>query len=138
MIKGNEIRIGNVVKQGGELFMITRDTLQTEDFWNDLLAGKIEGVELKADVLLKIGFKKRTMEGSGYPIFWYSVPLYRPLSPHGSGKSFQLQGMIDDEKFTVPVQFTMESFAASREVRHLHDLQNLYFSLMGEEMQVKL
>ena len=132
MIKANELRIGNKVKdRGGKVLTI--------DYWErkDMVAKRvvIEGIEvhplteyceylqpipLTPEILEKCGLIK-DVESAKYNYNDYT--------------STHLFIRIQSNRFLVRVNNTLIYF---NNPFHLHQLQNLYFALTGEELNITL
>lgn len=108
MIKANELRIGNLVnRQGSELIVNGCDIKWfQEDSYNGL-----EPIPLTEEILLKCGFKLAIDENI------YTLHDTIELTQTDYGNSFYFMG----------------NFIKS-DIKHLHQLQNLYFALTGEEL----
>lgn len=77
------------------------------------LCSSYEPIELTPEILIDCGFEK------GLDHFWYSPNIEIGVLFHDSG-------------------LTVTTQSVSRPVTHLHQLQNLYFALTGEELTVNL
>ena len=122
-----ELRIGNLVKCDGRIFEIyctdkEYPYLNTEEFgvgvveWDD-----IEGVPMTEDILLKVGFVKHDR---GYI----------------SGVHNTLFSGLMKLKFDHMLQsfvFSVGEYSDITRVQYLHQLQNLYFALTGEELNTE-
>jgi hypothetical protein len=110
-----EIRINNVILYNGELL-----TVHSYDFAN-LDWSKAEGIGLTGEILEKCGFEKvstyyKHMQDKGEANFRLA---FRGESLHIS---------VGDDKVGVALVI----------IKHLHQLQNFFFILTGEEIQVNL
>ena len=100
-----ELRIGNLVEKGNELF--------EADFITIKMANNYNPIPLTEEWLLKFGFDKR--EDGDFNLFKHSeVDII-------IDKDFS-SWMCDGINFSV------------NNIRYVHKLQNLYFALMGEEL----
>lgn len=129
MIQPQELRIGNHV------FDIDGDIMQIGDildfgvkFKNTSLGSiyeKINPIPLTEEILLKFGFNKEYQKGYiGIDVCNSDFVLTEPL------KMGEWQ-----TKYTF--QFKTGSVHKFKEIEYVHQLQNLYFALTGEELQLK-
>lgn len=122
MIKANELRIGNKVKMKVPT-SVDNEWFETTIEAADLLGiergdNLIEGIPLTPEILEKCGFEKKTGSAPGIgDFYWHDNGIFETIRVHGD--IIKLEG-ID----SIPV-------------KHLHQLQNLYFALTGEELEIK-
>ena len=124
MIKANELRIGNILYSN----LTERNFIcNSEDIYNlamDYNANNANYVELTEEWLLKFGFEK---DDTGVDMFdqdyceWYQIefPIIGVLC-QSSDKSY----LFDENTDTL-------------RIKYVHQLQNLYFALTGEELTIK-
>ena len=128
MIQANELRIGNKVQDANgfifDVVSIHEDGTvycyfdgNEGDVWEFYDKNPCLGIELTEEILLKCGFEKR--EDGDYNLFKYSEVDIVICSDFSSWK-------CDGINFSV------------NSIKHLHQLQNLYFILTGKELEVKL
>lgn len=131
-MKSNELRIGNLVQDRNGVIMrvvsIHEDGTIYCDFegnvWENVWGfndnNPCFGVELTEEILLKCGFD------------WYKLndDLGYALKKVSCGIVFK----YDIHDFEVSVFVNNEVVS----VKHLHQLQNLYFALCGKELEVNL
>lgn len=116
MIKNNEVRVGNWVKEGdwsSDSIFVQLDSIEPiigEYEWDENLFNPIP---LTPEILEKCGF-----ETIGKPPF-YSMRL--PVNG------------LDELCW-----YSQDGFIRYLGIKHLHQLQNLYFALTGNELEVKL
>lgn len=132
MINANELRVGNFIwAEDDFLFMTTEAEILSIDgrevFWKsvkdvnkdytqeDLLVN-IEGIPLAEDWLLKLGFKK---DYDGCPTLLIGMQRFQCSR---SEFIWQQTPMNDWSVFGI---------------KYVHQLQNLFFALTGEELTVK-
>jgi hypothetical protein len=121
-MKANELRLGNIVKfsylQGTILTIkdnvceVIADTIIAKLDYDD-----IEPITLTEEWLLKFGFKTSA---------WDNHSTYRK--------------MIGNNDYTIvfdEYSNTMIGDIMIKEIKYVHQLQNLYFALIGEELSVK-
>lgn len=124
MIKVNKLRVNNLIK-GVALGSEIKVDL---DFFNELIDHEnngdssmldwYEGIKITTDKLLELGFTK-----GNYHTNWFShVELNCHLVQFSDGE-YVLEG-VDDIRLS-------DAF------RYIHQLQNLYFALAGEELEFK-
>lgn len=138
MIKLNELRIGNLVYFG--VLIVPIKSIHIESFLenetsvyvklNDKLSHycldikDVSPIPLTEEILLKCGFEYDTINASGY--------LIKPLNTKCiDGYSDYLY--IEKNQEAVKIRSVKDI-----EVKYLHQLQNLYFALTNEELEVKL
>ena len=132
-MKANELRIGNYIE-----FDSSVRTLVIEDEqgfievrsigesgvneWSDYGASGCvsnpKPVPLTEDWLIKFGFKKKKQPGRLYDYYYYLNGFYYSFIDFHNivYKNKSLEGV---------------------ELKHVHQLQNLYFALTGEELKIK-
>jgi hypothetical protein len=127
MIRATEFRIGNLVKYK------IKDKLEWQivsidasDFPFLLLAEKSDAVEahympipLTIELLENCGFKRPVVNGEPIPFFKKSRYTIFEIIP----KIFE---------------FTIDSAILFKKIEYLHQLQNVYYFLLGEELAVGL
>jgi len=82
----------------------------------------LKPISLSEEILLKCGFVRRGFSINGY-VFAKSL-------------AYHVTKMLDYYAFRINTLSCNNVFI--REVRYLHELQNLYFAITGEELEVKL
>lgn len=117
-IKPQELRIGNILKRQDEsLFVVGHDDIRIIATCRNPFANMPEPVSLSADVLERLGFVKEL--GSVDWTFGVPTTTYiTPLRLHQFSETLFL-----DSKYGVTIS-------------HVHQLQNLYFALTGEELAI--
>jgi hypothetical protein len=122
MIQANELRIGNVTKEG-----------IIKNFWErgvHVGFGKcyefseLEPIPLTEQILLKCGFRQNKF--SEKLIYFLSIPN---LKTEIHCEFFRGAFVVELNNHLVPI---------ITEAENLHDLQNLYFSLCKQELQINL
>jgi len=118
----NELRIGNWVHSGitDEDFIV-----ESHDIVNISMGfdnGKVQPIELTEEWLVKFGFKKRITIG-------HSVQYFIGKNPVTHDWLFDLLWL---EGYSTP--FYRNGF---HKIKHVHQLQNLYFALTGEELKIE-
>lgn len=112
-----ELRIGNYANYKGEIIKIVQ--FSTRTFWyiegntlneirNDI--EKLEPIQLTDEILTNIGFLKVKND---YDVVWVK------------------------DKFTMSLYFIMYDIDVLVKLNFLHELQNLFFSLFKQELELK-
>jgi hypothetical protein len=121
-MKANELRIGNWLYSGitKEDFIIDGyDILNIDEGDDD---GKTKPIKLTEEWLVKFGFEKRITVG-------HSVQYFIGKNPVTHDWLFDILWL---EGYSTP--FYRNGF---HKIKHVHQLQNLYFALTGEELKIK-
>ena len=121
-MKVEELRIGNWVMGYHDPFQWSLehfDLLKQADL-DEIIK---EPVLITEEVLLKCGFEIKP--NSSLPAFAYSRRL-----------DLQVEFMLGEYSFRIEVENRHTTFV--RVIKYLHELQNLYFSITGEELEVEL
>ena len=132
MVNPNEFRPGNFLMQKVDRRIIT---VACSLLHFDLMARENKDfypVVLKAELLEKSGF----VENKTYPLLPAAREFKLVLPVKGSHKS-EIHAYIksNGECFAKAM---LDDKAASNPVYHLHQVQNLYYALTGEELAVQL
>lgn len=119
MIQANELRIGNWlidIKFGSYIrfksFFGLCNVEANPDLYNP--------IPLTPEILEKAGFELRKEYGTSIEIDYKLYPLYVKFEHNG--------GLL----------ITIHEYSSCSHVKYLHQLQNLYFALTGEELQIDL
>ena len=114
MIQANELRVGNYVQ----------DSCGRYDKCNNIRYDwdSAFGVPLTPEILEKCGFKKRDEEFNS---------LFR------LGK-VQVYTQVYSENNNIFFAYSFGYDIEETEIKYLHQLQNLYFALTGEELNIQL
>jgi hypothetical protein len=117
-MKSNELKIGNLVKYTEDQTIFTVDSVSEigldvhnniEKTWIELY--QFEPIPLTEEILIRAGFEKMNFEGND---------------------SF-IKG-----DFELDSSFNYTAYEGYIELEYIHRLQNLYFALTGEELEIKL
>ncbi len=109
-MKANELRIGNYINYCGSV-----KQLDAELFLQLLkYTTPFDLIQLTEEWLLKLGFEKDGIE-------WYWMSKKDRITTTGYAYSIEKK-MLEFNEIEIPVQF-------------VHQLQNLYFALTGEELK---
>lgn len=129
-MKTNELRIGNYLKYDDEIIQVSNLCKNYVKFYDkeDLLIGDnpeyFEPIELTEEVLVSLFGKPRT-NGNKFDI--YNIPI-RGLEIQDRRKSALPTPTICIVKFGVHIC----------NIKYLHQLQNVYYLLIGKELEVSL
>lgn len=132
MINANELRLGNYVlfKAAGRIATVPMTFTHFEALSkNDI--GSFFPVVLKPELFLKSGFN----ENLDYPLLPQAREFKLTLPVQGDNTN-ELVGYTksNGECFARAI---VNGMAASNNLYHLHQLQNLYFALVGSELEIK-
>lgn len=133
---GNYISIHNVwykiVGIEKERVLIEYHNGEADYYWIDY----IEPIKLTEEVLLKIGFRKEERISSILYYLDYEIDL---------DECIHVKYLIYDSKalpllrITSPSAIIFESYKfTKRGIKYLHELQNAYYCLTGEELEIEL
>jgi hypothetical protein len=127
-IKASELRIGNLVDLGNRIAKVTEinhlacvvvDLEETQDTIEDY--ERVKGIPLTEEWLLKSGFIRHHTDYANDIIYIKNVPNNTEFEwgvyPNEVGSGIQIQNR--------------------KLLKYVHQLQNLYFALTGEELVVK-
>jgi hypothetical protein len=111
-MKATELRIGNLVNENGEVIKIRQETLC--DFANGYVV--FEPIPLTEEWLLKFGFKK--------PAHTWCGDVFH---------------LTEWDKYPINwcVAMNKNNAVIIEKLKYVHQLQNLYFALTGEELKIK-
>ena len=123
MIEPKDLRIGNYYQGAsrGNIEIVTWQTLR------DLSEGKLNllPIPLTEEILLKFGFNKEYQKGYiGIDVCNSDSVLTEPLK-------------MGEWQTNYTFQFETGSVPKFKEIEYVHQLQNLYFALTGEELTFK-
>lgn len=144
MIDNRELRIGNLVTLSGSLILtvyeIHEDCFYAKDAkgssfkntWADL-----QPIPLSEEVLLKSGFIKYQWQDAFYKKIPYGCSLYIHFFKDEILVSLSVvskDGKNEDKKKHIKIG-NKDYF---KNIKYLHQLQNIYYALTGEELEVSL
>jgi hypothetical protein len=122
-MKATEFRIGNIVYVKGkvdELNGIADNDYYSTGYGHGVWDNDIEPIPLTEEWLLKFGFEKITHAVRSYS--------YHICDKNERYWFFRISGQFG----TITREITC---VLSYEIKHVHQLQNLYFALTGEELE---
>ena len=111
MIKANELRIGNLVKDDDLYYEVDITVLLDID--------SFEPIDITEEWLLKLGFKKQAKT------YWISL--------------YSLKAELHFEVYIKDMVLYLKSDNSNfifDPIKYIHQLQNLYFALTGEELEI--
>jgi len=120
MLQSKDLRIGNYIMQGGKITCVEKLSRSIDDW--DRTNGKrtqdCQPIPITEEWLLKFGFE------------------YHHNTPHPNKvfRKSHSEGFIDLEQI---IHYYYGGSFTSVECRYVHQLQNLYFALTGEELTTK-
>lgn len=126
MIDAKELRIGNYVDHLGDIEIIDRlgsdfvGTNKATDATED-----VEGIPLNEEWLLKFGFDK--FDGP-------SFTQYQICHKINQFEGYEKHSFLVNRKGE---RIDWVHKGSGAELKHVHQLQNLYFALTGEELKIK-
>ena len=135
MIRANELRIGNWIEYDGRYFKIYSiadvfPTLDTIEFGIGVVDyNNINPIPLTPEILEKCGFEKE--QRSDYDGEYFYVWIKNGVDIHEGNNSKEFN-------YATYVKGAQCSFKSGIGVKYLHQLQNLYFALAGEELNPSL
>jgi len=132
MIKANELRIGNIISKhfedgDGSIEVVTTRTIFDCQV-NPTGKFSYSGILLTPEILEKCGFKKRRDEE-----YLFSIDLDKHISIVVNKDNF-FPMLLQDAEFSGG---ELNVYSCNL-INYLHQLQNLYFALTGEELELKL
>ena len=135
MIKANEIRVGNWLNDPRPLTEFNKKYVNNPDNGyfiataRDIqFAEEFEPITLTEEILLKCGFKKTE---EYYAADEENVDVY-------TIGCFDIAFIDNEYKLWISIDEDSYYNFAWTEIKYLHQLQNLYFSLTGQELEVNL
>jgi hypothetical protein len=133
MIQASEWRAGNYLLQKiHSRIVTTRCSFQHFDLMAKGEVKDLFPVILRAELFEKAGF----IENKSYPLLPDAREFKLVLPVIGTQKN-EIAGYIKNNKECF-ARATVNSLPVSNNVFHLHQLQNLYYALTGEELLVDL
>lgn len=128
-MKATELRIGNLVlvkgKFIGEISELREVTISINGNSGVFTYEDIEPIPLTEEWLVKLGFEKR-FDTEGCNLWDYESEMQKSWANRGQG-FFCLANFIGDHGFWLDLQ-------SRRTIRCVHELQNLFNSITGEEL----
>ena len=117
-MKANELRIGNTIFN--ETIPVTVDGRTIFDMaFNDEIANKYSPIPLTEEWLLKMGATKKH--------YWWTFPTMLWLKLYGASRN-------ENGFISFHVEYRRAFYS---EFEYVHQLQNFYFTIKGEELTIK-
>ena len=119
-MESSELRLGNYVKMiDSECEVVNINHLSYMIKCEiKLISHPFDPIPLTADWLLRLGFLESQLEGSGE-----SLALFGDVNIH-----------YYNSKIYIELEY---EYAKLEYIKYVHQLQNLYFALVGEELTIK-
>jgi hypothetical protein len=127
MINANELRIGNWVDGGvnGSLYY----RIKASDFANTDFT-KTKPVALTEDILIKCGFEKLY---SG----WFKKSYFTDCNE--AAEKMEIQYNVKSGRCAIyDTHLNGSPAMTGKSIEYIHQLQNLYYALTGEELNIEL
>ena len=123
MIQPQELIIANYIEYNGEIIKLDGSLLCC--YIQNELEFPFNPIPLTEEILLKFGFNKEYQKGYiGIDVCTSDFVLTEPLKMGGWQTNYTFQ-------------FETGSIPKFKEIEYVHQLQNLFFSLCGEELTFK-
>lgn len=123
-IKTNDLRIGNLINDDNVVIKITRDNvvcLFRGQYYNTFESDEISGIPLTEELLLKMGFS--TLNGDATFAMFVLKPTAYSI----------ILCLTDMDKYDLK-QGEWMCVATKTKLKYVHQLQNLYHALTGQEL----
>lgn len=142
MIKVAELRIGNLVKYTGTPYPnypLVNGMVIVEDIVGNGVNLSMGGSTLyKADKLEGIPITPEWLERMGYVRFQYYTDEYLWSLVDENNTMTGDFCIVEENNRLIPMNGTGGyEYAIAREIQYVHQLQNLFFTLTGEELTIK-
>lgn len=145
MIKASELRVGNIIcdslgnireVNGGDIF---DQWWYEQDSKDGSLAAPLNPIELTTEWTVRMGFELVGKAWSPFEGINDAVDRYRYTNGSGADIEFEIIYTPAKEEFHRLITANEEfGYRDGRSLEYVHQLQNLYFFLTGEEVIVKL
>lgn len=135
-MNANELRIGNCVNRLGEPTVVT--SISRGGYLSTLASGSItqnqvEPIPITEEWLLKFGFQKDGGSMRGSDRIWWR---YEPTNYDAEGH-FYLWFSNESSYVEIHPLGGLEIDGVCVDARCVHQLQNIYFALTGQELEIK-
>ncbi len=135
MIQPNELRIGNLVYAEVGLPSLDIHQIKPKDIFDISLGlARIYPIPLTEEWLIKAGFVKNDLSYETDRITYFApddVSMQLTLI----NESTFIQFTLDD---SVEGSFNLFESAPIADIKYLHQLQNIYFALTGDELNIEI
>ena len=133
MIDASELRLGNyILHKAAVRILPVKCTFQHFELLSKGLAKDIFPIALKPDILQKCGF----IENKKYHLLPDAREFILTLPVMGNNKN-EVYAYINSNKESY-ARATINDLVISNNFYHLHQLQNLYYTLVGKELEIML
>ncbi len=126
-MKASELMIGNLVDDNGLIETVISDHLINDEHY-DGLKGCLP-IPLTEEWLLKFGFDINRLAGGILKVSSYKTYEEKELEIWNTDNGIEL--MINNEPNDICLFFSLKN------IKYVHQLQNLYFALTGNELEIK-
>ena len=127
-MKATFFRLGNIIRCNGnisEIDYLTNNVIGVSGLGFEINEKEVEAVQLSEEILVKLGFKKNEFTSDKIESY-YSLEL-------SDDKYIDLCLITDAGNCGIAYLFP---YGTEFGFNYVHELQNLYFSLTGEELNV--
>jgi hypothetical protein len=146
MINANELRVGNIVSIGGHQHEVEIVGYGFIQLFGNLITSDpddIEPVALTPEILEKAGFKDPHSDGCflDYPVSSAQNSFLSVSVEYEEGEdnsSFLRWLLTNSEKKSDGTVVGRNVIWSDNKLKYVHQLQNLYFALTGEELIINL
>jgi hypothetical protein len=133
MIEASELRIGNyILHKSGVRILPVKCTFQHFELLAKGLSKDMSPIALKPEIVIKCGF----IENKKYHLLPDAREFILTLPVMGINKN-EIYAYINSNKESY-ARATVNSLTISNNFHYVHQLQNLYFTLLGNELEVTL
>lgn len=130
MLTPQELRLGNYVKVDNNIekvFVITEDHISIEDSLTCYVKySGVYGIPLNEEILAKCGFEKDSWMNPGFRKNLFSC------------HDLHIKFNQTTEKWNTGIEYLESTSWFDKHPQYLHQLQNLYFAITGNELEIKL
>lgn len=133
MIEASELRIGNyVLHKTGVRILPVKCTFQHFQLLSQESSKDMFPIALKPEILLKCGF----IENKKYHLLPDAREFILTLPVMGNNKN-EIYGYLNSNKESY-ARATVNDLVISNNFYYLHQLQNVYYAIVGKELEVVL
>lgn len=128
-MEAEELRIGNWINHPENYAIEVNST--TIDLMSILKNNRFNPIPLTEEVLLNSGFEKIESRQD-----YFELSSYDPYNPTPEG--CRINVFFDFDGVRLWYAFESDGARLIRRIHYVHQLQNLYFALTGEELEIDL
>lgn len=135
MVRVEELRVGNFLKSHSNIIEVTAIGKDRADLilrqpntavnWS-MLYSDLQPIQLTEEILLKLGFEVKSNAGVKY------------ISFGRINKSYEVYLPIVNNILCLSIWQNKMFLDLGTRIKYLHQLQNLYFALTGQELEINL